>query len=41
MNRAVKLILLRVEYNKELMTPIGRPMALSDGRVIEELLKKS
>ena len=32
---------LGIEYNKELMTPIGRPMALSDGRVREELLKKS
>jgi hypothetical protein len=30
---------LGIEYAKELMTPIGRPMALSDGRVIQTLLK--
>jgi len=30
---------LGIEYAKELMTPIGRPMALSDGRVIKTLLK--
>ncbi len=32
---------LGIEYDKEMMTPIGRPMALSDGQVIHELLKKS
>jgi hypothetical protein len=30
---------LGIDYAKELMTPIGRPMALSDGRVIQTLLK--
>ncbi len=30
---------LGIEYEKEMMTPIGRPMALSDGRVIKSLLK--
>ncbi len=32
---------LGIEYAKELMTPILRPMALSDGRVIQTLLKQS
>jgi hypothetical protein len=27
-----------VEYDKEVMTPIGRPMALSAGRHVERLL---
>ena len=30
---------LGIEYNKELLTPIGRPMALSNGQVIKTLLK--
>jgi len=32
---------LGIEYAKEIMTPIGRPMALSDGKVIKNLLKTS
>jgi hypothetical protein len=31
---------LGIDYEKELMTPIGRPMALGDGRVIHKLLKQ-
>ena len=31
---------LGIEYDKEMMTPIGRPMALSEGEVIKTLLKK-
>jgi uncharacterized protein (DUF1501 family) len=30
---------LGIDYDKEMMTPIGRPMALSNGQVIKELLK--
>jgi hypothetical protein len=29
--------LLGIDYSKEVMTPIGRPMALSKGDVVEEL----
>ena len=32
---------LGIDYAKELMTPISRPMALSNGRVIKTLLKQS
>jgi hypothetical protein len=35
---ATLLETLGVEYNKEVMTPIGRPMALSAGRPVERLL---
>ena len=28
-----------IEYDKEVMTPIGRPMRLSEGNVIKSLLK--
>ena len=31
---------LGIKYDKELMTPIGRPMALSDGEMIKTLLKE-
>ncbi len=31
---------LGIDYAKELMTPISRPMALSNGRVIKTLLKQ-
>ena len=34
---ATALDLLGVDYLKEIMTPIGRPMALSKGDVVEEL----
>jgi len=27
-----------VDYAKEIMTPVGRPMALSKGDVVEELV---
>ena len=30
---------LGIEFEKEMMTPIGRPMALSEGNVIKSLLK--
>ncbi len=30
---------LGIQYEKELMTPVGRPLALSDGHLIKELLK--
>ena len=30
---------LGIEYDKEVMTPIGRPMRLSEGNVIKSLLK--
>ena len=32
---------LGIDHEKELMTPIGRPMALSEGKVIDAVLKKS
>jgi len=31
--------LLGIDYSKEMQTPIGRPMALSKGEVVKELLK--
>jgi uncharacterized protein (DUF1501 family) len=30
---------LGIDHEKELITPVGRPLALSDGRVIRELLR--
>ncbi|MEW6302997.1 MAG: DUF1501 domain-containing protein [Verrucomicrobiota bacterium] len=30
--------MLGIDYEKEIMTPVGRPIALSDGKVIKELI---
>jgi hypothetical protein len=35
---ATVLDLFSIDYLKELMTPVGRPMALSNGDVVEELV---
>jgi len=38
---ATILHVLGVEHNKHMMTPIGRPMAFSEGRLLERLLGKA
>jgi uncharacterized protein (DUF1501 family) len=37
---ATILDLFGIDFSKELITPVGRPMALSKGEVVEELLAR-